>query len=241
MTSARRPRRRALGDLLRHNVQAERLAERGIQLRPSHDRSEGQHGYRVFDADGTRLGKLILRVVKFRDVPDDQGFEMRDGLEVSSIELEPGIRGKRLGTKLYEVAASAACDLNLPLVSDQVRSHFAEAFWRKQRSKGRAYTVEGGRGGGVFSGPRVEAEANLYAAFLQEEIRGAGARTEAELARKDPQRFARAQERVEAKIDAWRERLPTPKTSDAWEVERYVLDDACKYQRDLSGMRRKKR
>lgn len=237
----RRPRRhRALGDLLQHNERAEWLAERGFRLEPSHDRSEGQHGYRVFDADGRRLGKLVLRVVRFRDVPDEDGFEMRDGLEVSAIELEPGARGKRLGTKLYEVAANAACDLGLPLVSDQVRSHFAEAFWRKQRAKGRVYVVEGGRGGAVFSGPRVEAEESLYAAFLQEEIRGAGARTEAELARKDPQRFARAQERVEAKIDAWRERLPTPKTSDAWEVERYVLDDACKYRRDLSGARRKR-
>lgn len=238
-----RPRRRprALGDLLRRNEQAERLAERGIRLEPSHDRSEGQHGFRVFDADGNRLGKLILRVVKFRDVPDENGFEMREGLEVSGIDLEPQARRKGLGTKLYEVAASAACDLGLPLVSDQVRSHFAEAFWRKQRAKGRVYTVEGGHGGAVFAGPRVEAEENLYAAFLQEEIRGAGARTEAELARKNPQRFARAQERAEAKVDAWRERLPTPKTSDAWAVERYVLEDACKYRRDLSGMRRTKR
>lgn len=237
----RRRRRRALGDLLRRNERAEYLAERGIRLEPYPGQRPGTHPFTIFNADGKELGDLILRVVKFRDVPDEDGFDMREGLEVSGIKLVPGMQRKGLGTKLYEVAADAACDLGLPLVSDQVRSPFAEAFWRKQRAKGRAYAVEGGRGGSVYPGPRVEAEEYLYAALLQEEIRGAGARTEAELARKNPQRLAHARERVEAKVDAWRERLPSPKTSDAWEVERYVLDDACRYKRDLSGARRKKR
>lgn len=237
----RRRRRRALGDLLRRNERAERLAERGIRLEPYPGQRPGTHPFTIFNADGEELGDLILRVTKFRDVPDEDGFDTRDGLEVSGIKLPPGMQRKGLGTKLYEVAADAACDLGLPLVSDQVRSPFAEAFWRKQVAKGRAYAVEGGRGGSVYPGPRVEAEEYLYAALLQEEIRGAGARSEREFRQRDPAAHRRAQARVEAKVDAWRERLPTPKTSDAWEVERYVLDNACKYKRDLSGARRKKR
>jgi GNAT superfamily N-acetyltransferase len=240
-----RRRRRALGDILRRTTKAEDLrAREGVRLTPTWAPTKSNpkiHAYDVHDAHGQQLGELVLRVVEFRDTPDDAGNEYREGLEVSGIKLVPAAQRRRLGTKLYEVAAEAACTLGLPLVSDDVRSPFAEAFWRKQTSKGRAYPVEGR--GHVYAGPRVDAEEHLYQIYLQEEVRGAGAKTEAELARKDPARFARAQDRVQERIAAWRERLPRPHYagSDEWDVQRYVLNDTCTLARDLSGLPKKSR
>lgn len=48
------------------------------------------------------------------------------------------VRGSRVGTRMYEMAADYTCEYGLPLMSDFMRSKPAEAFWRKQYDKGRA-------------------------------------------------------------------------------------------------------
>lgn len=79
---------------------------------------------------------------------------------VEHIEVHGGVRGQRrgLGTRLYEEALAEACRERRQLASDDVRSPFAEAFWRKQQAKGRAVCDSShGKGqGGYYSGPLVE-------------------------------------------------------------------------------------
>jgi len=84
--------------------------------------------------------------------------EFKEALEVGSIEVDPAYRERRLGTKLYEIALKEACKLGYEIESDSTRSAFAEAFWRKQVSKGRAECVtsyEPGEidGGSVYTDP----------------------------------------------------------------------------------------
>jgi GNAT superfamily N-acetyltransferase len=67
-----------------------------------------------------------------------QHFLSTKGLIVSDIHVAPEKRRKGYGTRLYEAAANYACDEGLRLMSADTRSHFSEAFWRKQRRKGRA-------------------------------------------------------------------------------------------------------
>lgn len=64
---------------------------------------------------------------------------VRGGYRVERIEVRRDEnRGKRVGTRIYEEAARVACSRGKPLVSDIIRSAFAEAFWRKQVRRGRA-------------------------------------------------------------------------------------------------------
>lgn len=67
--------------------------------------------------------------------------EAKKALEVGYIQVDPEYRKHRLGTKLYEMALKEACKLRYEIESDSSRSAFAEAFWRKQVSKGRAECV----------------------------------------------------------------------------------------------------
>lgn len=80
----------------------------------------------------------------------------RDGRNyvVGAIELDDAeVQKKRTGTgtRLYEAVTRDACAMGLRLSSDTLRSHFAEAFWRKQQAKGRAVCVPGA--GEVYVGP----------------------------------------------------------------------------------------
>ena len=84
------------------------------------------------------------------------------GLVVSRVDVLPGVRRERLGTALYETAAALACTEGRPLVSDEHRSHFAEAFWLKQKSKYRATCVKGK--GQVFNSPLRAATRSLRTA-----------------------------------------------------------------------------
>lgn len=72
----------------------------------------------------------------------------REGLVVASIQVKDAkAYGQRLGTRLYEAANELACSERKPLVSDHERSPFAESFWRKQVSRGRAMCLpEKGKG-----------------------------------------------------------------------------------------------
>lgn len=63
------------------------------------------------------------------------------GHETNSVtwsHVEPGYRMEKVGTALYETAAAEACKENKVLASDETRSSFSEAFWRKQAGKNRA-------------------------------------------------------------------------------------------------------
>lgn len=76
--------------------------------------------------------------------------ERRGELTVGIIDVERAHRKQRVGTQLYEGAVREACRRGLALASDSMRSPFAEAFWRKQQAKGRAF-CDGTRGD-AFSG-----------------------------------------------------------------------------------------
>ncbi|NJN63563.1 MAG: GNAT family N-acetyltransferase [Acidobacteria bacterium] len=71
------------------------------------------------------------------------------GMKVGIVKVDDDYRkgapkgGKKVGTRLWEAVASQACAEGRPLVSDDLRSRYAEAFWRKQEVKGRAQCLPG--------------------------------------------------------------------------------------------------
>jgi GNAT superfamily N-acetyltransferase len=121
--------------------------ERGLTL----TRCEDAYGmnFTVVDATGKQQSVAEVEVHK----RTRQG-RSKDTLKVSYIEVDPSQRKTRVGTLLYDALLAEACERGMPLTSDTLRSHFAEAFWRKQRKKGRATCVRGG--GGVFQVPLRE-------------------------------------------------------------------------------------
>jgi len=86
-------------------------------------------------------------------------------LAVSTINVERKLHRKGIGTKIREMAAEKACELGLQLVSDGERSEFEEAFWRKQRTKGRASCIrpnpKGAVGKNYYRYPAVELEESI--------------------------------------------------------------------------------
>jgi hypothetical protein len=78
---------------------------------------------------------------------DDQAALIIEGIDIH----RKSDRRTRLGTALYEHAVQIACDEGRVLASDDMRSPFAEAFWRKQKAKGRATCVPGE--GTLYKGP----------------------------------------------------------------------------------------
>lgn len=76
------------------------------------------------------------------------------GIQVAATAQRGGV-----GTKLYEQFASDACEAGLELASDVLRSHFAEAFWRKQEQKGRVKCAPGQ--GEVYKGPLASLKRRL--------------------------------------------------------------------------------
>jgi len=72
-----------------------------------------------------------------------------------------------LGTKLYERALRAACDVGgqQALVSDKTRSPFSEAFWRKQVRKGRASCVGDGSESSYYDSPMSYARSHFRERF----------------------------------------------------------------------------
>jgi hypothetical protein len=85
----------------------------------------------------------------------DLTFEARRAV-VSRIRVAPSDRGEGSGTLLYEAALAAACKEGIPLSSDDYRSRFAEAFWRKQHRKGRAVCTKREDGADVYGAPVTE-------------------------------------------------------------------------------------
>lgn len=96
---------------------------------------------------------MSKRRLDFALMRNDGGFVLtaKDGsaeagvIEVASdgtvrgVSVGDAFRRQRVGTQLYQHAARIACSrLGVPLRSDSERSGYAQAFWDKQVSKGRA-------------------------------------------------------------------------------------------------------
>jgi GNAT superfamily N-acetyltransferase len=78
---------------------------------------------------------------------------------VTGIQVDDAAQRTGIGTKMWEAFASDACAAGLPLASDELRSHFAEAFWRKQQAKGRVECRPGK--GEVYVGPLASLKRRL--------------------------------------------------------------------------------
>lgn len=148
------------------------------------------------------------------------------GLVVTDIGVADGWRRSGIGTLIYEFAAELACRLETPLVSDAYRSHFAEAFWRKQLAKGRASVYEAfpdDEPGEVFFGPLLEVAREHYSALYEEHVKSGL-----------PHREAR--QAALATVRAWVRRLPHADARSRWGAPQYALLNPCDHWSDLSGM-----
>ena len=178
------------------------LSSRGLTLTRC-DRLDGEVSFTVRDAAKKSVGEAIL-------TPQTAPGRLTPDLKVAYIELDPGRRGDRIGTTLYEAFVAEACARGSRLVSDSKRSRFAEAFWVKQKYKRRARCVKYARKGGVlYTLPTDELRDDLEAGKI-----------------------------TRAQYDAILDRLPEPMGS-AWACHHYEISTPCK-TRSLEGMRRKK-
>lgn len=87
---------------------------------------------------------------------------------VTGIQVDEKAQRGGVGTKLYEQFAADACEAGLELASDSLRSHFAEAFWRKQEAKGRVKCVPGA--GEVYVGPIASLRRMLRTGRISQEL-----------------------------------------------------------------------
>jgi hypothetical protein len=139
---ARKPQRRQRGVPIRVREKHGYMAAHGVRV-PSRQR--------VYTARG---GKAFLMVAP----------TMRPGwVKANRTMVDFKYRRKGLMTRLYEVAAEDACRDGNRLVSDVNRSVFSEAFWRKQKRKGRARCVQPNRNQteNVWNGPLLDYEEYL--------------------------------------------------------------------------------
>jgi hypothetical protein len=100
-------------------------------------------------------GPLLFRVCNYLGSGDFtvQGYNTATGALVADFNISEGtmklshvVRAyvmpsklrQGIGTQAYEIAVAEACSQRRKLSSDEVRSPYAEAFWRKQAKKGRA-------------------------------------------------------------------------------------------------------
>lgn len=131
-------------------------------------------------------------------------------LKVSYIELAPKERKGRVGTLLYDAMLGEACDRGQPLTSDRMRSHFAEAFWRKQVRKGRAKCVRSGRGGELYRAPLLELGQDRDAGKI-----------------------------TEAKYNEIVAKLPKPRSDGTWSCYRYDVNNTCDVA-TLAGVKKRR-
>jgi GNAT superfamily N-acetyltransferase len=90
----------------------------------------------VVSVIATKDGKNVG--IAHADLIDYKGSDGRKKMQVSSINVNPEYQKQKLGTTLYETLLQEACADGRSLYSDETRSVFSEAFWRKQQTKGRA-------------------------------------------------------------------------------------------------------
>jgi len=99
------------------------------------------HMERCIPGDGRSAEYSVYRRKTDPTVARLSVFFGEDYSRVRTINVASSLRRSGLGTRLYEYALKESCQRNLPLESDASRSAFAEAFWRKQKEKGRAICV----------------------------------------------------------------------------------------------------
>ena len=151
------------------------------------------------------------------------------GLSVRSINVNRSFQRRGIATALYEEALSLSCEKRVPLLSDFERSRFEEAFWSKQKKKGRAVckkpNPDGRLGTNYFHGPIRDEEA-----FVEEECY---------------EKFSdglKQRNCVDSHMKALLKSLPKPRLSKGnkanyWPCGRYVFKKGLCAKVDLSGLR----
>lgn len=121
--------------------------QRGVPIRSIEDKDSLPHYY---SARGDKA-QMLTRRVRPR------------WFAVERLMVDFPLRRRGLMTRMYEVAAQDACDSGAVLVSDTERSAFAEAFWRKQKRKGRARCLVSNRNDSpnAWDGPVLNLEEHL--------------------------------------------------------------------------------
>lgn len=116
-------------DAAKGSIRCMTLRKKGIRIRRCEH--NGYTEFRAYDGSGDIVG-----VVKVGDAYEG------GTTDVAYSEVSPSHRMDKVGTALYEAAAAFACENNSRLASDETRSEFSEAFWRKQARKRRASCIQ---------------------------------------------------------------------------------------------------
>lgn len=96
------------------------------------------------DAHGVVVRALTDREVGILEATYQPGYAPPI-VQIDNVHVDKNWRRHRIGTKLYEAAARAACRrFQAPLASGDPRSVEAEAFWQKQKAKRRAVETPDG-------------------------------------------------------------------------------------------------
>lgn len=145
----------------------------------------------------------------------------RNTLRVGVVDVFPAHQRKGYATKLYAEAFAEACRTGKLLVSDTMRSHIAEAFWRKQARKRRAFCSEKGRAP-VYLAPLGKISQQLLA-----ECRRTLTEEQAQLC-------------ARGRLKSYLETLPKPKQlpgydTEHWPCYQWALDPA-KCGKPLEGL-----
>lgn len=119
----------------RGSVRCMALYKKGLRIRVCEQGSSVQ--FEAFDKNGNVVGHVRTSSPNRWD----------DTMDVSFSEVDASYRMDKVGTALYEVAAAYACEHGKTLASDETRSEFSEAFWRKQARKGRVSCLQDNEGG----------------------------------------------------------------------------------------------
>lgn len=130
---------------------------------------------------------------------------------VTGIQVADTAQRSGIGTRMYEQFAADACAAGLELASDVLRSHFAEAFWKKQEAKGRVVCRAGK--GEVYKGPLASLKRKLAEGRIT------------------PEFFERVTKGLPEAADV---------KGNYWACANYVMPRPCSQTR-LDGVRRKRR
>lgn len=101
---------------------------------------------------GKVVERAVVAVKNGTEVGRIEAHSRGKAWTVGLVQVSRDVRRQGVGTVLYEKLLRSACADGRPVRSDDLRSHFAEAFWQKQFQKGRAACVAGD-GGMVYPGP----------------------------------------------------------------------------------------
>jgi hypothetical protein len=139
---------------------------------------------------------------------------IRKWLVAATAEVDFDRRRSGRMTRLYEIAAEDACRDGRRLVSDIIRSPFAEAFWRKQRRKGRASCLRR-NSDGLYNNYLNNPFHDLEEHIAQEHHNAYG----------EPDYTYAA-----AAIEAIKHKLPKPRKGRYWSCQRWGLKQRlCKH------------